>query len=83
MTQILECTLDKVTRIKWSQYEKVVNFICDGPDSHCLSKYVVSCGNTLKDLALNVVADNFSTEKIQAANLPQSLVHKILSQNKY
>ena len=52
----------------------MVNFICDGPDGHCLSKYVVSCGNTLKDLALNVVADNFSTEKIQAANLPQSLV---------
>lgn len=74
VTQILECTLDKVTRIIWSEYEKVVNFICDGPDGHCLSKYVVSCGNTLKDLALNVVADSFSTEKIQAANLPQSLV---------
>ena len=83
VTQILECTLDKVTRIIWSEYEKMINFICDGPDGHCLTKYVVSCGNTLKELALNVVADNFSTEKIQAANLPHSLVQEILNRNKY
>ena len=42
VTQILECTLDNVTRIIWSEYEKMVNFICDGPDGHCLSEYVVS-----------------------------------------
>ena len=43
MTQILEWLLDKRPRIKWSEYEKTVNFVCYGPAGHCLSKYVVSC----------------------------------------
>ena len=83
VTQILEWIFNERPRIKWSEYEKMVNFICDSADGHCLSKYVVSCGNTQKELALNAVGDNFSIEMIQAANLPQSLAQEIMSQNKY
>lgn len=80
--QILEGILNKFRRIKWSEYEKMVNFVCQGPDGFCLSKYVISCGNTPKELALNAVVDNFSTEMIKAMNLPQSLVQEIISQKK-
>ena len=43
VTQILEWLLDKRPRIKWSEYEKMVNFVCYSPAGHCLLKYVVSC----------------------------------------
>ena len=43
VTQILEGILHPYRRIKWSEYEKLVDFLCGGPDGFFLSKYVVSC----------------------------------------
>ena len=51
-----------------------------------VSKYircVVSCGNTLKELALDFIVDKVSNEKIQNANLLCSLVQEIMRRKEY
>lgn len=84
VTQILEWTLPSEPYfIKWSEYEKTVNFVCDVAGVRYMSKYVVSCGNTLQELALNIVVDKFSAEKIQTSNLPYSLVQEIMNRKEY
>ena len=70
---------------KWSKDDKMLNAVChdDHPDQRQYLKYALYRGQTLKELTLNAVAENFSTEKIQTSNLPQSLVREILAGKMY
>ena len=61
---------------KWSKDDKMLNVVChdDHPDQRQYLKYTLCRRQTLKALALNAVAESFSTEKIQTSYLQQSLV---------
>ena len=74
--QTIESTLSGETYlIMRAEYEKKI-FLSDGPVGELI---ILKYGNTLKELAFNLFVDIFSIEKIQTANLPQSLVQEIMS----
>ena len=83
--ECLDCKLLEDTNIiKWSEYKKTINFLYHNFSvMKNISRNVISCGNTLEELALNVVVDKVSNQKIQAGNLPYALVEKIMSQKEY
>ena len=85
--QVLEYKLPYSPRgvFKWSKDDKMLNAVChnDHPDQRQYLKYALYRGQTLKELTLNAVAENFSTEKIHTSNLPQSLVREILAGKMY
>ena len=87
VTQVLDCKLLEVSKyIRWSEYKNTLDFIYfDSKDSRVLyiSIYVVSCGNTLKELALDFIVDKVSNEKIQNANLLCSLVQEIMRRKEH
>ena len=85
MTKILDYKLLEHTNVvKWSEYKKTINFVYHNFSVvKNISRYVVSCGNTLEELALNVVVDKVSNEKIQAGNLPYALFQEIMSRKEY
>ena len=58
----------------WSKDERILNILWEKvPGDWFLSK------ESLKDLALTSVGENFNIEKIQAFNLPQSLAREIIT----
>ena len=86
VSQILEYVspVSDVMFFKWSKQDRMINMKVEAkcPTSNtyqpCYLRYSVFNGMTLKNLALNIVAESFSLEKIQSSNLPHSLVQEIL-----
>ena len=70
---------------KWSKQDGMLNIKVNTqcpigyPCQRFYMKYVLYNGLTLKGLALNIVAEFFSLEKIQSSNLPQSLTREIMT----
>ena len=83
VSQVLEYTLPYSPGgfIKWSKQDRMLNVVCSdsSPDQRWYLKYALYRGQTLKELVLNVVVENFSIEKIQASNLPYSLVREVVN----
>ena len=64
----------------WSKDERMLNILWEKvPGEWFLSKYVDYKGESLKDIALPSVAENFDIEETQTFNLPQSLAREIMS----
>ena len=60
----------------------MLNMVCSTGqrlNEYFLLKYVLYNRQSLKELALNSVLDNFSLEEIEAFNLPQSLIQEIMT----
>ena len=86
VSQVLEYTLPDSTgeNFKWSKQGKMLNVVCSShPDQSWYLKYALYRGQTLKELALNVVVEVFSIKKIQASNLPHSLFWEIVTRKTY
>ena len=85
--QVLLSTLliSPVDCLKWSKQDRMINIICSDyhSDQHLYLKYALYRGQTLKNLALNAVVEDFSIEKIQASNLTHSLVQEIVTRKMY
>ena len=86
VSQILEYVspVSDVMFFKWSKQDRMINMKVEAkcPTSNtyqpCYLRYSVFNGMTLKNLALNIVAESFSLEKIESSNLPHWLVQEIL-----
>ena len=87
VSQVLEYTLPYSPGgiFKWSKQDRMLNVVCSNSSpGHCwYLKYAIYGGQTLKELVTNVVAENFSVEKIQASNLPYSLVREVVNRKMY
>ena len=85
ITQILECPEEHSNlHIRWSSDERMLNMVYhthsyDLKVKISLLKYVLYNRQSLKELALNTVLDNFSLEEIEAFNLSRSLVREIMT----
>ena len=83
ITQILESPEGLFDlEIRWSKEERMLNMVCSTGqrlNEYFLLKYVLYNRQSLKELALNSVLDNFSLEEIEAFNLPQSLIQEIMT----
>ena len=85
ITQILECPEEHSNlHISWSSDERMLNMVYhtrsyDLKVKISLLKYVLYNRQSLKELALNTVLDNFSLEEIEAFNLSRSLVREIMT----
>ena len=87
LSQILLYTLPITPGVflKWSKQDRMINIVCSDYRSgqHLYLKYALYRGQTLKELALNAVVEEFSIEKIQASNLTHSLVREIVTRKLY
>ena len=64
----------------WSKDGKSLKYFMEKvPGRWFLSKYVLYKGESLKDITLASVAENFNIEEIQGFNLPQSLAQEIIN----
>ena len=67
VSQVLEYTLpySPVGIFKWSKQDRMLNVVCSGihADQPCCLKYALYGGQTLKELALNVVVEIFFYKK--------------------
>ena len=64
----------------WSKDERILNILWKKVPGRCfLSKYVLYKGESLKDITLASVAENFNIEEIQGFNLPQSLAQEVIN----
>ena len=70
---VIDLTTFKVTQVLDCKLLEVSKYI----------RCVVSCGNTLKELALDFIVDKVSNEKIQNSNLLCSLVQEIMRRKEY
>ena len=77
LSQVLEYTLPDSTgeNFKWSKQGRMLNVVCSSshPDRCWYLQYALYRGQALKELALNVVVEDFSIKRIQASNIPHSL----------
>ena len=85
--QVLLSTLpiSPVDCLKWSKEDRVINIICSDyhSDQHLYLKYALYRGQTLKNIALHAIVEDFSIEKIQASNLTHSLFQEIVTRKMY
>ena len=69
---------------KWSKQDRMLNVVWSShPDQRWYLKYALCRGQTLKELALNVVVEVFSIKKTQVSNLPHSLFREIVTRKTY
>ena len=87
LSQILMYTLPITTGLllEWSKQDRMINIVCSDyhSDQHMYLKYALYRGQTLKELALDAVVEDFSIEEIQTFNLPHSLVREIVTRKMY
>ena len=85
--QVLLSTLpiSPVDCLMWSKQDRMINIICSDyhSDQHLYLKYALYRGQTLKNIALHAIVEDFSIEKIQASNLTHSLVQEIVTRKMY
>ena len=87
VSQVLEYTLPYSPGgiFKWSKQDRMLNVVCGSSylDQRWYLNYALYGGQTLKELALNAVVENFSIKKIEASNLPNSLFREIVTRKMY
>ena len=63
----------------WSKKIREINMICENDtDRFFILKYPIIYGHSLRELSIKTIVNTFSTEAIQATNLPNYLLRDIL-----